>query len=118
MRDALLHPMQPVENDGDSVIRFKQNKIVRFLLDFARDRGTTLNELHLMGFSRDDWNQFSQLTGYSVSGFGDLSFANRALVAAADEAAEAISQRMGQEKTRDNTAALSTVTWTPRKGRP
>jgi hypothetical protein len=32
---AVEHPMQPVYRDSDGVIRFKQNKIVRFLVERA-----------------------------------------------------------------------------------
>jgi len=69
--------MQPVEWDGRGVVRFKQNDIVAFLLRFAAWRGMTLNELHGMPnalgievpeFSSEDWDQFNQLHGYSVSG--------------------------------------------------
>lgn len=77
------HPMQPVIWK-DGVARFQKNAIVDFLLDWARPRGMDLNELTTMNFSADDWNQFAQLIGYSVSGFGSLSYAKRSIVAAAD----------------------------------
>lgn len=81
----MKHPMQPVERDEVGTIRFKKNQIVRFLCDTSSD---DLNRLSLMGFSREDWQQFYQLLGYSVSGFGDLNCADSDLVAAADKAAE------------------------------
>lgn len=67
------HPIQPVEWDGKGVLRFKQNNIVRYLLDVvAAKAGFNLNDLHRMseqaGFTKYDWDQFNQLTGYSVSG--------------------------------------------------
>lgn len=77
------HPTQPVEWDGQGVTRFKQNDIVEFLLWFASWRGMTLNEIAGMPntvgvdvptFSAEDWTQFSQLTGYSVSGWGSLDY--------------------------------------------
>lgn len=67
------HPIQPVEI-VDNVARFKANKIVEFLLAFATMRGSGLNELHRMNFTTEDWTQFCQLHGYSVSGARDLSF--------------------------------------------
>jgi len=68
------HPVQPVIQDEHGVHRFKQNKIVVFLADLAADKGMTLNDLQGMDFPDEDWEQFSQLTGYSVSGLCDLSY--------------------------------------------
>lgn len=77
------HPTQPVVWDGQGVTRFKQNDIVEFLLWFASWRGMTLNEIagvpnaigvEVPTFSAEDWTQFQQLTGYSVSGWGSLSY--------------------------------------------
>lgn len=82
------HPMQPVQWDGQGVIRFKENGIVRFLVDWARERGMSLNELSMMRFSDEDWTQLAQLIGYSVSGAGDLSYFDRKVLKAADTAAE------------------------------
>lgn len=68
------HPVQPVINDGYGVHRFKSNAIVRYLLDELNKTGRNLNDLAKMDFSNEDWEQFSQLHGYSVSGLCDLSF--------------------------------------------
>jgi hypothetical protein len=67
----MINPMQPLHRVQD-VIRFKDNKVVRYLLDCG---GINLNELAKIGylFSQDDWEQFYQLIGYSVSGYGELS---------------------------------------------
>lgn len=78
------HPMQPVVWDDHDVIRFKRNDIVRFLLD---NGGYDLNRLTSMPFSTDDWTQFMQLIGYSVSGAGDLSILDPAIIERADEEA-------------------------------
>lgn len=67
------HPMQPIVF-VDKVARFKKNNIVRFILDALREKnGIGLNELNLMPFPAEDWEQFMQLIGYSVSGYGDLN---------------------------------------------
>ncbi len=66
----MKHPIQPLEKDKDGIIRFKQNKIVRYLLD---NGGIDLNHLAILDFSDNDREQLSQLIGYSLSGFGDLS---------------------------------------------
>lgn len=68
---ALRHPIQPLGLDGHGTLRFKANAIVRFLLD---DGPNDMNRLAIMQFSREDQVQFAQLIGYSLSGFGDLSY--------------------------------------------
>ena len=81
------HPMQPIEKK-DGVIRFKENAIVRFLLDAGPN---DLNSIALMSFSVDDHRQLAQLIGYSVSGYGDLNYCEgHWSVAAADEAADTL----------------------------
>lgn len=74
------HPIQPAVMDGN-VVRFKENAIVRYLLDKG---GIDLNHLAIQqDFSRDDWVQFNQLIGYSVSGWGGLSCVTKEDYAAA-----------------------------------
>ncbi len=80
----MKHPMQPIEWDDEGVIRFKRNVIVRFLLDWASERGMDLNGLQLVPASSDDWTQFMQLIGYSVSGAGDVPGFSRTVLAKAD----------------------------------
>jgi hypothetical protein len=80
------HPMQPLVWDGD-IIRFKENKIVNFIKEWARENGMGLNELAMMPFSEEDWEQFYQLIGFSVSGYGDLDLRPE-VVARADVEAE------------------------------
>ncbi len=65
------HPMQAiVQNDGDRR-RFVQNDIVRFLLD---EGPHDMHSLAGLTFSDEDREQFAQLIGYSISGFGELSY--------------------------------------------
>jgi hypothetical protein len=47
-----------------------------------------MNDLALMPFSNEDREQFAQLIGYSVSGFGELPYASAMAVMAADVEAE------------------------------
>jgi hypothetical protein len=82
------HPMQPVQICDDGVARFQPNAIVRFLVDWAAPRGMSLNDLAILPFDKEDRSQLAQLIGYSVSGFGDLSYADSEHVQAADDAAE------------------------------
>lgn len=65
-------PDQPLVMKNDKVVRFAANNIVRFLLDHG---GVDLNKLASIGylFTGAEWEQFYQLIGYSVSGFGDLN---------------------------------------------
>lgn len=76
------HPMQEVIIADDGLARFKKNAIVAYLLDAGR---FTMNDLAKMpgasgiyggAFPREDWEQFAQLIGYSVRGFGELSYAS------------------------------------------
>ena len=70
---ALAHPMQPI-GDDEGVARFKPNAVIEWLRD---SRKIDLNEIAAQGFPDEDMQQFSQLIGYSISGYGDLSFVNR-----------------------------------------
>ena len=79
------HPMQPLEMDDDNIVRFKKNAIVTYLLDAGQ---FDMNDLAVIPFSAEDREQFAQLIGYSVSGFGDLSYARPQIVSLADQEAE------------------------------
>lgn len=81
------HPMQPLVWDRHKCIRFKENKIVSAVLAAS---ALDLNKVAVMEFSQEDREQFAQLIGYSVSGFGDLSYVRRTVVRAADDQAEAM----------------------------
>lgn len=65
------HPQQPIVTDDSGTARFKENAIVRFLLD---DGPNDMNRLARMPFSAEDRRQFAQLIGYSVSGYEELSY--------------------------------------------
>lgn len=82
------HPMQEIEQDARGVMRFRANKIVQYLLD----RGPVdMNHLGRVswgeGFTSDDWDQFNQLIGYSVSG---CPLVNKELQKAADIEADKV----------------------------
>lgn len=73
--------MQPVYIDKEGVARFKKNEIISYLFE----RGLIdLNALAIMKFNNDDRVQLAQQLGYSVSGFGDLSYADPFVVEKAD----------------------------------
>ena len=77
--------MQPLYRDSLGTVRFQPNKIIKYLFDSGK---LDLNELATMGFSPEDHMQIAQQLGYSVSGFGDLSYADPETVATADRLAE------------------------------
>lgn len=74
-RDQDACPMQPILLDSDGVVRFKRNKIVQDLYELHPMHGLDLNEMAIRAYSQEDRNQFAQLIGYSVSGWGDLGCA-------------------------------------------
>lgn len=88
LRD-MRHPMQPIGDDGTGVIRFKGNAIVRYLLDEGPFDMNHLARQGARGLWPDgDYAQFTQLIGYSVSGWGELSSSPPGDVATADDIAE------------------------------
>lgn len=84
------HPMQPVVMAGDGVVRFKQNKIIRDMLDLCEKHGLGLNEIAARDYEKDDRSQFMQLIGYSVSGYGNLDCSRAKHVMRADQKAESL----------------------------
>ncbi len=75
--DAALPPMQPIymcEAGGrfsHAHPRFKGNAIVQHM---QKTGVISLNDLAAMDFSAEDWMQLAQLLGYSVFGYGELSY--------------------------------------------
>ena len=67
----MRHPVQTLEKDKHGILRFKKNKIVEFLLESGL---YDLNKLAMMNFADEDYEQFAQLIGYSLNGFGELSY--------------------------------------------
>lgn len=91
------HPMQPVIVAKDGVHRFKENAIVRHLLDAGP---FDMNTIAMMDFTREDREQFAQLIGYSVSGACDLGYMGEevcgAALAASQELEESLHSPSGQ----------------------
>lgn len=78
-------PIQPVYTDEDGVLRFRGNKVVRYLLDHG---SLDLNDLaRKVRDCPEDWAQFAQLIGYSLSGFGSLSYGDSDTYEVADRMA-------------------------------
>jgi hypothetical protein len=87
---APAFPMQPIVKTASGVIRFAENRIVSALLDFAGPRGMDMNAIARMLFTEEERMQFAQLIGYSVSGYGSLSYASEESVDLADSIANQI----------------------------
>jgi hypothetical protein len=69
------NPIQPFVIDDKGVVRFKENAIVRTLMDYARKgKKLDLNDIAGMEFSQDDECQFAQLIGYSLGGYHELHY--------------------------------------------
>ncbi len=81
----MRHPIQPVAPDSHGRPRFKQNAIVRYLLDAGP---FDMNDLAMKRFSDEDLEQFAQLIGYSLDGFGSLSYVSDETYHAAKRMAE------------------------------
>jgi len=80
-RGMARHPVQPLITEEGGIIRFKPNRIVKHLIAIAPPM--YLNKMACMEFSDEDWTQFSQLIGYSLSGFGELSYVDNKTYSAA-----------------------------------
>lgn len=74
------HPIQPIVTDEQGTIRFKANAIVEYLLEHG---GIDMNHLARQDFTADDRQHFAQLIGYSVGGYGSLSYATDEVYSAA-----------------------------------
>jgi hypothetical protein len=73
-------PLQPISVDEHGVLRFRENTVVRYLLDHG---GLDMNHLAEEDFPQEDREQFAQLIGYSLGGFGELSYVREETYAAA-----------------------------------
>lgn len=66
-----IMPIQPIEKDVDKTKRFVPNRIVRMLLDTGI---IDLGDIAKLDFTDQERMQFAQLIGYSLCGFGELSY--------------------------------------------
>ena len=102
-------PMQPVIEDARGNLRFRENAIVRYIIDHAADvihpgapatdpatgrpyhQGKLdLGKLLEMDFPQEDREQFAQLMGYSVTGYHELPYVSDESAARASDLARAI----------------------------
>lgn len=66
-------PQQPVVV-REGISRFQSNALVQHLYDWAQVRGHGLTELALVDAPDSHRQQFAQLIGYSIDGYGELSY--------------------------------------------
>jgi len=78
------HPIQPFVTDEHGTVRFKDNAIIRYLFSHGK---IDLNQIAMMDFTKEDRQQLAQLLGYSLDGYGDLSYVDEAAWAEACEQA-------------------------------
>ena len=86
----MRHPIQPLALDEHGVLRFKLNKIVRYLLDHG---SIDMNKISVLPFPAEDREQLAQLIGYSLSGSGDLDYMSDDVYRAAQAMAEGKDER-------------------------
>jgi len=91
-------PMQPIVWSGDGVIRFKENRIVNAILERSSRAGYDLNAIARDEYTPEDRMQLAQLTGYSISGYGTLSYASPESAEKADAIADAMSAARAQQE--------------------
>lgn len=92
----MKHPVQPLFIDKQDTLRFKENAIVTFLLD---NGPFDMNTLAVLDFSAEDREQFAQLIGYSLTGFGELSYVS-------DET-YGVAVRMAEEEQNEDKARIA-----------
>lgn len=72
---AVREPMQPIIKDIHGVDRFRANAIVEAIYNETSKHGYDMNRIAgTVSFNDVDRMQFAQLLGYSISGYGDLSY--------------------------------------------
>ena len=84
--------MQSVIMTEDGKLRFRENQIISFLVELAFENGFSLSKIAAMDFSDEDRMQLAQLIGYSVAGYGMLSYVSDESYAKALEMAKAITE--------------------------
>lgn len=102
----MRHPIQPLQLDGKGVLRFKENAIVRHMLDKG---GFDLNYLAAQDFSVEDREQFAQLIGYSLSGYSELGYVTDSTYAAAQAIGENLEHRALEARIEHLEGVLATL---------
>lgn len=70
-----IHPIQPLIIDEQGIRRFKRNLVVNRLYEWAAGKGMGMNEMaKWQDIPKEEFQQFAQLIGYSLGGYGELSY--------------------------------------------
>jgi len=77
-KNGYKYKMQPIVFDKKGTARFAENRIISKLLDVAQEGKFSIEEIE----------QFNQLIGYSVSGFGEISCHRALTIKNADKKVE------------------------------
>lgn len=67
-------PLQPVMTDRDGTRRFVENRIIRDLVEFSAMHGRGMHAIAEGDYTDQERQQFAQLNGYSIRGYGELSY--------------------------------------------
>jgi hypothetical protein len=87
-----IFPIQPMQKD-EGYPRFIENRIVTYLLE----KGPfDLNHLAVLDFSNEEREQFAQLIGYSLGGFGELSYVSDETYGAAEKMSKGKSEEQAR----------------------
>jgi hypothetical protein len=78
-------PVRPMILDENGVLRFRENAIVRDLLDSGP---LDLNAIALRHYTRADREELAMLLGYSVSGISDLRYMRQQTITRIDAVAD------------------------------
>ncbi len=90
------HPIQPLEEDEHGTLRFKKNAIVCDMSKFLIDNGFGFKEISsgkCRNYQNEDLQQFAQITGYSLYGYGELSYVDEEAYRTAEKMAKAVDER-------------------------
>jgi len=90
-------PIQPLQKDKQGVSRFVHNSIVRELLDTHPTMD--MNMIASSKFTDQERTQFAQLIGYSLSGFGELSYVDDETYNAAENMSHGTTEMEGRNDT-------------------
>lgn len=70
----MIYPMQPIIEDNHGIMRFEKNPIIDWLCTAKSDMNEIAIFVQENNIDEKYWRQIAQLVGYSVSGYGTLSY--------------------------------------------
>lgn len=70
----MSYPMQQIVEDSHGVLRFEKNPIIDWLCTVKSDMNEIAIFVQENNIEEKYWRQIAQLVGYSISGYGTLSY--------------------------------------------